>query len=634
MKSRISRRAVVGAGVAMGAGSLLSSGPGGSVAAEVAAPGPSPASPASPASASGYRDGQTYLFQSVAVASYPSALGGGTYSTDNWGPTHAYVDAANGWMWRHPGGDWVDRQGVPQGPDPWFSASVDAASGSNVSHVYDIDVTKLVAHCQQQDRWLALVLRARGAPRSMASTFHPTLSGPAIVVTYADGSRAALRCRVVAASTASSSQSLTIRASLPLPCFVEFDRPDREVRAARLRLAVTEHWSGGRAFIDGDLCDPPRRQAMDDGPLDLSARAGELDEGIERVAGVIGAQRYLDGRSLAQFAVTGPVPSISSESSFDPALWGGRSDTSRFPHTVVGKWVNVPTGMSLVSSSFRGEGFEPLRPRLGALRVVMPDGGIRTGQEGGTIGTVALNARLFMPFEEMGRLDHIFVRQYVRLGTPHVRVPTDRREVLRGGQPAWTDMGGKFGIQPSHATTYGGGSGSSGGGDGWQMRWSWTDCDAAVGGPDEQGITPGWHLYDFQGSNPVGHRYGNEGQSVNSWGQQGPRGAVLYAGRWYCIETELKLNSVNMAANTWRADGLLRAWVDGTLVYERTGMVFRAPPLRKVAFNDIAVRPCRELGVRDLWWNWYHGGTTQSSVRRTMFVSGLVWARARIGPMR
>jgi hypothetical protein len=196
-------------------------------------------------------------------------------------------------------------------------------------------------------------------------------------------------------------------------------------------------------------------------------------------------------------------------------------------------------------------------------------------------------------------------------------------------------MAGKFGIQPSHATTYGGVSGSSGGGRGWQMRWAWSDCEADVGGPNEQGLLPGWHMHDFQGANPDGHRYGShQGHGGSSWGQQGPRGAVLYAGHWYCVETELKLNTVNPADNSWRADGVLRTWIDGVLAFERTGMVFRTLPLHQPAYNGTFIRPFRELGVKELWWNWYHGGTTQSTVRRTMFVTGLVWARARIGPMR
>ena len=144
----------------------------------------------------------------------------------------------------------------------------------------------------------------------------------------------------------------------------------------------------------------------------------------------------------------------------------------------------------------------------------------------------------------------------------------------------------------------------------------------------------GWHLYDFQTSNPVGYRYGAEPQNRNNWGQIGGHGAIMFAGRWYCIETEVKLNSVNQSDNTFQPDGALRTWIDGKLSYERTGMVFRTLPVYAPAYRSEYLRPMRQLGVTDLWWNWYHGGTTQSTVARTTFVTGLVWGRERIGLMK
>jgi hypothetical protein len=166
------------------------------------------------------------------------------------------------------------------------------------------------------------------------------------------------------------------------------------------------------------------------------------------------------------------------------------------------------------------------------------------------------------------------------------------------------------------------------------MRHAWAECEAAQGGPDEAGLIPGWHLYDFQSSNPVGYRYGGEGQNRNNWGQKGGLGAVLYAGRWYCIETEIKLNSVDPSDNSFQPDGLLRTWIDGRLTYERTGMVFRTLPIHAPAYNADYIRPFRQLGIKDLWWNWYNGGTTQSTVNRVQFLTALVWARQRIGAMR
>ena len=581
-----------------------------------------------------YRPGQTYLFQSIGVAKYTSTLGGSSYDADAWGPTYAHVDFYSGWTWANPGGDWIDAALAPQGAVPWASFGADAVAGSNAVHTYTgVDATAMVQYCQQHGRWLAVIARASGAPRAMAGTFSSLGPPPSIAVTYADGSSATLKCRLVAWSTSSSSVPLTTRDSTGLPCFIEFDKPAAPVTSATLSMTVTEHWSGSAASIGLYLCNPPINAEPVTGTADLASQAGAQDVGIAAVPGVIGAQRYVDGTALTDFAIPGPA-NHTAEMFYDPALWGGAPDLTKWPHTAVGKWINVPSNLSLVNSAYIGDGFAPLAPGLGALKLVMPDGGIQTGQEGGYTGTVASNMKLFMPFDDMGLLDHIFVRYYMRLGAPQVRTPADRREVRQSGVPKWSDMGGKFGIGPSHSTTYGGTSGSSGGGNGWQMRHAWAECEAAQGGPDEAGLIPGWHLYDFQSANPVGYRYGGESQNQNNWGQKGGLGSVLYAGRWYCVETEIKLNSVNPADNTFQPDGVLRTWIDGRLAYERTGMVFRTLPIYSPAYNGDYIRPCRQLGIKDLWWNWYNGGTTQSTANRTQFMTALVWARQRIGGMK
>jgi hypothetical protein len=155
-----------------------------------------------------------------------------------------------------------------------------------------------------------------------------------------------------------------------------------------------------------------------------------------------------------------------------------------------------------------------------------------------------------------------------------------------------------------------------------------------MAGPDEGGWASGFHLYDFNYNNPPGHNYGVQGSSATErWGQLGGSGGVLYAGQWYCVETELKLNTVQNSGSGFTPDGELRAWIDGRLVYEQTGMVFRTLPLVTAAYNSELLRPCRELGVRGLWLNWFHGGKTLASMDRTLFYTGLVWAKSYIGTM-
>lgn len=583
-----------------------------------------------------YRDRQTYLLQGVPSRELPTRLPDGRpLLWDLFGPTHTHVDAHTGWPWTRPGGDWIDAKGSRHGPVAWFSVPVGDALGADSFAHYFSDVTSLVRQSQTEDRWLALLLLARRAPRAISGTVGSRHGPPAIDVVYANGQRARLHCRVAGGLHPSTAYPNTAAAQVNLPACLEFERPAGPVSAATLRFTVTAHWSGPNPVIDGFLLDPPRQTdpPRDDG---LARQTGALDAGLAAHPAVIGNHRYTDGSQLSDF-VHADKAGLSSEQYFDPAIFGtGPQDLDKWPHAGLGKWLNAGSNWTLVPSSDRRDGFQPLAPGLGALRLHMPAAPqVRDGSVVGNNGTLAGNAMIFLPEPLFGRLDHIFVRYYLRLGLPGAVDWRERYQVRHTpGDSDWTGMAGKFGIGPDHSTSLGGVSGSSGGGAGWQMRLSWYECDAASGGPDERGQAPGFHLYDFQGNNPPGHRYGTEQSSqFERWGQRGGLGGMLYAGHWYCVETELHLNSVSLEAPGFLPDGTLRAWVDGHLVFERSGMVMRSLPIADAPHNPSRIRPCRELGVRGLWLNWFHGGQTVNTVDRTLFYTSLAWGKQYIGPM-
>lgn len=591
-----------------------------------------------PAPSSAYRNAQKYLFQPINQAQYISTLKGGwNYNADRWGPSYNYIDGYTGWNWTNPGGDWLDANQVAQGPTPWASFAANSVTGETATFRYTgIDVTALLQYCFNNDHWAAFILRSdsvNNGARGVAGLFNTAQVPPVITVTYTDGSAGTLAARIVAANTGSSSLPMTVQSNIYLPAFVEFERPTKAVKSASLSITVTAHWSGN-GTINVFLLNPPLNAEPMTGGSGLASLAGPLDAGISSVANVFGAQRYLDGSKTLDFFADPSIPTnFNDEIWYDPALWGGKSDLTKFPHNVVNKWVLSAGSPTFVGSNYAGEGFAPLAPGLGAIKTTMPKNAVY-GAEGGYDGGTGISARMFLPYNDMGVTNDIFIRYYMRLGTPYARTPADYIEVLQSGSPTWATMGGKFGITPTHCTTYGCNSGSSGGPYGWQMRYAWDDVEVNKGGPLEGGLIPGWHLYDFLSSNPAGYRYGGESQLKNNWGQKGGLGGVLYAGRWYEIESEVKLNTVHPADNSYLADGALRTWVDNRLVYERTGMVFRTLPIYNPGRATDAIRPMRELGVKDLWWNWYNGGTLPNTVDRTMFTTGLVWAKQRIGPMK
>lgn len=163
-----------------------------------------------------------------------------------------------------------------------------------------------------------------------------------------------------------------------------------------------------------------------------------------------------------------------------------------------------------------------------------------------------------------------------------------------------TKEGGKL---PGFAGTYGkGGWGGrkADGRNGWTARgafFKWRRTDS----PNERlrGIGTSIATPD------IDDRYGD----VIGW-NLGPTG-MLEKGRWYCIEQYVKLNSPGVD------DGVLRAWVDGRLAFERPGIRFR----------DVS-----SLKIESLWLNVYHGGTNPTPHDLSLYIDDLVIARQYIGP--
>jgi hypothetical protein len=583
-----------------------------------------------------YRYQEKQLFQPIPAAFSPSRLAGGEpYDWRSVGATAGYVDARAGWNWRNVGGDWLDANRVLQGSSPWFSFKSNAVTGNVAKALYTVDVTSALQFIQQEKRWNTLLLLAK-APRVVAGSAHPTDPAPSLEVRYADGTIATLKTLYVNALDPSSQLSLSGNPEVGFPLALEFERPTKVIQTATLRLMVLQHWSGD-STIDGFVIDPPVN--VDPVTVGVAATRGSLDADLNTHPSVFGVHRYVDGTQLVDFADPQGI-NTSAEREFDPAIYGnGATDTTKLPHRSLGKWINASSeNFSVVPSSYTDEGFSALSPGLGALRVIMPatpnlsDGFL----QGDSQGTLASNAKIFLPEPEFGRLKRLFIRYYLRLGTPYETPFSKRYQVYQYANtaPIWLNMTGKGGITPAHDTSYGGTTGSSGGGYGWQMRLSWSDCDAGLGGPSEGGISLGLHTYDFL-SNNAPFPYGQTDTPKDAgFGQRGGLGGYIYAGHWYCLELEVDLNTVMPEAPGYKEDGAIRMWVDGRLAFERTKMVVRRLPLAFPAIPESTIRPVRELGHRDLWFNWFHGGKTRNSIDRVMFVSQLVWSREYIGPMK
>jgi hypothetical protein len=180
----------------------------------------------------------------------------------------------------------------------------------------------------------------------------------------------------------------------------------------------------------------------------------------------------------------------------------------------------------------------------------------------------------------------MFFRYYLRLGD-------DWNQTVDGGKlPGFSGTYGKAGW----------GGRKVDGTDGWSARGSFGLAIPA--GNPLAGLQPiGTYCYHAE----MRDTYGD----IWVW-QRGYRG-FLEKNRWYCLEQQVKLNQPE------RNDGLLRAWVDGRLAFEKT---------------DIRFRTVATLKIEQVWMNVYHGGTKPSPYDQHLFLDNVVIAREYIGPRR
>jgi hypothetical protein len=89
----------------------------------------------------------------------------------------------------------------------------------------------------------------------------------------------------------------------------------------------------------------------------------------------------------------------------------------------------------------------------------------------------------------------------------------------------------------------------------------------------------------------------------------------IEAGRWYCLERHMKLNTVDPL----QADGLEELWVDGELAIRREGLRFRRVPEVRITVFELEV--------------YYHGLPDKYTARhpRKVYFDNVVIATGRIG---
>ncbi len=239
-------------------------------------------------------------------------------------------------------------------------------------------------------------------------------------------------------------------------------------------------------------------------------------------------------------------------------------------------WLKDWSDYSLGSSTStvqqdKAEAFAPLQGK--ALKVTLPQG-----------DNMGLDLRYNFVDEGKIEPEEIYFRYYLRFGS------------------SWapTADGGKL---PGIAGTYGKA--------GWGMRKSdglngWS----ARGGFERRPADP--LFANLTAINNYGYHAHMVAPSGDRWSWlQSPR-SLLKNNQWYSVEQYVRLNTPG------KADGVLKAWVDGYLVLEKTDIVFR---------HSYALK------IETIWLDVYHGGITPSPADMALYIDNVVVATEYIGPM-
>lgn len=121
----------------------------------------------------------------------------------------------------------------------------------------------------------------------------------------------------------------------------------------------------------------------------------------------------------------------------------------------------------------------------------------------------------------------------------------------------------------------------------------------------------------FSGQVPLGN-YLYHADQIGAYGDMtvydGVQPGMLKRGQWYSIEQYVKMNTPGLN------DGILRAWIDGEVAYERTNIKFRNEGYDHIKIDKV-------------WMDIYHGGVLPNNQDLYAFIDNVVIASEYIGPI-
>ena len=506
----------------------------------------------------------------------PLALGATTLLWDGAsGVSAGYFNYGAGLPWQNAGGDWTDANGLGQGPVPYASVMITAAGQTAT------DITGLAKRWYGNGNTGLFLKVTKDAVRIAARTNADSTLAPVVVLTLDDNSSVTCTCAgsaVADVSSASPQPGPVMTAQTTSHVCLQFGLPSlgsRAISHAVLKLTATQVF--GTFSADVLELRPPRIFSSGTPLLGLADKY-PLDAGIAA------------------------DPAVRFATQFSDKAWNTKS---KFPGYV------APD--SVVAHD----------PSLGTRA-------INVKYHVGEFSPFATDHR-FSPkqVEQQSPTDcprELYFRYYLKLKTGYqCSVQGKKLPGLAGRYGWWNPSSGGY----YQAVDGNGGSPTLG----TKLRYA----------PSPNGYYySGWSMRHQAAPGPVDGAANPYGAAVQAYTyayyatMQGPYGdswrwgnpVVGYVGfnpdQWYCIEQYVKVNTVTapfdaLGNGTGVADGIIRGWVDGVLVFERTNVVFRKHPAIK---------------IDEVWLDHYHGGTEPAEVEHPFAMANVVVADAYIGPMK
>jgi hypothetical protein len=499
--------------------------------------------------------------------------------------------------WQNVGGDWSDAAQVPQGTSAYATITFASAGPATTT------ITPLV------QRWYAsgnsgayLQCTANAGYVASRANSNPALR-PVVVLTLSDATTVQLTCSACAVANLTTSypltgQTLVVQASSPM--LLQFTLPAlgaRTITKAVLTLNATQIY--GTTTLKVFELRPPK-----------------IFEGGQAVLGI--ADRYDHDDNIASDS------QVYFATQFDEPNWQGKL----FPiggldsDSVVVNDADLDTP-ALAVKYHVGEFSPCYLNHMWSQKVP----GIPTTN---AAGTLKIYEQITVPqYDTLNNQDcpsEVYFRYYLKLNENY-QCAVDGKKLpgLAGRYGYWNSLGTDKGYY--QVVNGNGGSPTKGtkitgsaypGGfyySGWSMR------HIAWAGPTDSNpygdrVAAGTYAYHAAMTGFYGDTW--------RWGTSSIGWIIYEPERWYCIEQYVKMNTLSgpydaLGNGVGNADGILRGWIDGVMVFEKKDIVFRKHP---------AIR------VDEIWLSHYHGGVIPAEAEHDFEMANLVVASAYIGPMR